>query len=203
MNSYKNIEEQQKAAKVRELTNEALELALKSLNQPGGMKFLEKAAEKGMEADKLSFQLVNYLRTNYPNNFKIKIGKIPEDYEYYFINNVGLNEEEQETFYEIMKKLKNKTNNHDILILSYQPLIGRPIMYVFFNDNEVLVGTKISDNKLYMPIEFYQFMEEMGLTLKATAELYDFPSLDQLRSGKILTRRNVWPNRVSITRKLI
>lgn len=214
MNDYKEIKEQQKAANVRRLMKEKKELKIQLF-----MADIDKLTNKEKEeleneiqklqdeADKLSLQLAMYLKSNYPNNFKVEITKLTDNEVYYFNELRNLNKAGRKIFKRITKKYGEQIENHNFLFFDHPQ-----IKYIsfLFNDNGLMSGGVVGrrmGNVIKSP-DFLNFMEEMGLTIKAASSLYDFSILQSLpyhpvNSVRIISTASIWPNKVSISEKLI
>lgn len=216
MNGYQNAKEQQTASNVRRLIEEGRKFKFQLYTDRRGGNLTPKEIERleneiqnlQEEADKLSLQLVTYLKINHPQNFKVNIAILTDEEVYYFNEVKTLNKEERKILYKINKNYGKKITNHDFLFLDHPQ-----IEYVFFlfNDNGWISGSIImkkgGDNTIKFP-DFLNFMEVMGLTLKAANLLYDFSILSTLPyhpkpNTIIISATSFWPNKITTSKKLI
>ena len=182
MAGYKDSKEEIKAAEVRELISKANKLGKKiELKWKKDEDFEELAIEyyrlKG-KADVLSLELADYLRQNYPNNFLVHNIKLTDKQ----INNI--------TDLDTLNLINKLLPIHDIGFLIDE---SNTESYILFNNNGAPVYEYISPN-IRLGEGFYEFMEEMGLTLEAVNKLY---------SIKIIGIPELWPNKVTKSNKLI
>ena len=197
MAGYLNEKEERKAAEVRKLIREANILKRKTeIRWNNGNNFDELAGEYYKikdKADKLSLELVDYLRKNYPKNFLTHEVILSQEYIEYINNN------SDDEFDKNMLKLITKYNNllpiHDILFLTNGDDTN---FYVLFNNNGTPAFRIWMSFDMLMPQEFYIFMEEMGLTITAVNKLYPLPT-----PLKIIANPGLWPNVVKSNYKLI
>lgn len=200
MAGYINPREQQKAAKIRNLLKEVSLLKSKVISAVHkGHPFQELTEEidvKVGEADKLSLELVEYLKENYPTSFNVYQDYIPEEYENYFTNILINNTEDGQNLSKIIKRYNDKLADCDILIL--KP-ISADKYYVIFNNNgkPSLVVNHLE--RIAMEDHFYEFMERVGLTLEAVNKLYDFPDNKSVENSIEF----IWPNKVKTNQKLV
>lgn len=208
MNGYLNIKEQQKATKVRKLVKEKLRLKLhiSKNNLTGGEIKILKGGIKNLqnEADKLSLELVDYLKQNYPNDFLIKMIEW-EDKDIGYFNYLKVeNKEQLKVFKMKMSEYGKQFSKYNFLFFDH--LYAKYTIFKVFRRTIFKMGE--INNILQMPSKFYQFMEEMGLTKRAVMKLYDFKELEKLPYHPLINiiinyPINHWPNRVKINEKLI
>lgn len=194
MTGYENPKEQQKAAEVRELISKARKLweeEVDSTTREQLIKLDQLGHEYYDKAEILSLELTDYLRLNYPKNF--------------IYHKVFLGSNELERIFhdkkEIDKYIRNyniKLNIHDIAIFTVAHNIR---YYALFNDNGNPVISTDRGNMLSFGNEFYDFLEELGLTPDAANKLYGF---EEGRGKYIVSLDlNKWPNKVKSSSKII
>jgi hypothetical protein len=192
MTGYINLEEQRKAAKVRKLVNTTNKIVSNPDNYENGY-MKENIKENLWDTEnkffRLSNQLATYLRTNYPNNFKIHEFDIPEE--------VRLTNLEQ--LHNIFKQVNDSINIHDIAIL-YPPRRARGI-YILFKDSDGNYEYVYEFRKsTLMPKEFYKFLEEMGLTTNAAGKLYN---IIDFGNRYFIEFPDMWPRTIAGTNKIL
>lgn len=112
------------------------------------------------------------------NNFQIKIIEWKNEDLYYANNFKHLNVGEQTIFRRKFREYGKQMKNYDFIFFDHPE--AKYIIFQFRYDDTFSRG-KVSDNTLYMPKNFYEFMGEMGLTLEAATKLYDnFSKLSKL-----------------------
>ena len=147
--------------------NEKLAGEIKKLNRDylltGDVKFLIRAQE-------LSSNLLRYFQYNYPDNFKTLILYMPEK----------INIKEIPRFL-ASKKIDPIKNLHDILIIGKVINImhgfgdserSLDIFYTGFIDEGGIHLRDVKSYCLYMPPEFYEFLDRIGISLQQASELY-------------------------------
>ena len=194
MSHFLNNEMKEKAKEVRNYVSQ------------GNKILTRKPAPNNIEA--VSMEIVEYLKTKYPNNFKVHKKEIP--YNEYFDHSKGMHsksdqniqnklrgKEEEEFYYKKTEKMKeiipqyfSELNKYDILILTNN---GVNLFTLFITDEEKYIG---AGSQINVPGNFFRFMEELGLTLIAAINLYN---LDK----NILPSSFCWPTRVHVNDKLL
>ena len=139
-------------------------------------KEVRKLVSENKGANELSFEIVKYLRNKYPNNFIInKIEITNEEWEYFKPRNM----EKEENFpiiKQIVKSYYGKVDNYNILILYHRNMN----ILAIFNKNGSYSYFKIPNKgRTYMSKEFYNFMNEIGLTIPAANNLYDLRAYEK------------------------
>lgn len=199
MARYINLKEQIKAAEVRKLVNEANQIRKKiNINTYYGQpvdKLVEDEKRLMMQADKLSFELVDYLKRNYPINFIIYDIPLPQQLIDHLYNLKTLPQmREDKNIINFIHQYNQILPIHSILLLTEGK--NGPIFYILFNnDGHTSFSLNTSSSDLVLADEFYQFMEEMGLTLNAVNKLYD--------TDEIIAPPGVWPNVVHLGKKVL
>jgi hypothetical protein len=139
--------------------------------------------------------LVSYLKRNYPRNFLTYEIVLPKNViEYLDEKSVDLQYDKDAI--KLLKAYNKSLPIHGITFLTD----GKSLpYYVLFNDNGTASFAIYGKSNIIMPDNFYDFMEEMGLTVDAVNNLYNFPRPLEIANS----RSNLWPNKIKQTTKLI
>ena len=192
MAGYVKSEEQIKAAEVRKLVNKSRKLWNEmDIKEKQGESIAELRRERDEidnKANKLSLELAEYLKLNYPEYFRVSPIIVPNNYIRYIRNDKYIAQ--------LLNEQNKKLNIHDIgLVMDDE----EDIFYIFFKDNGNISFVKYISPNIIMPDNFYNFMEEMGLTIKAVNKLYELPNPLRI----VWQKNNLWPNVVTSGKKLI
>lgn len=194
MIKYINENEQIKATEVRKLVKELNELRqeLLEVDEDREQLLIKEIKNKRDNADKLSLELADYLKINYPDNFCVHRKIIPREYEDYLFDYFRIGKKNGKIV-EIIEEYRKSLDNYDIMLLHNEKRD-----YIIFNNNEIPLLTYSNDKrKMKMSEKFYDFMEEMGLTLKAVNFLY-FEDRKKIYNPEI----KIWPLNVKDVKKL-
>jgi hypothetical protein len=152
MTGYVNPEEQQKAVKVRKLVEEARRLWKEEYAENTPMEKRHSIGEEGNrlydEAEVLSNELAEYLKRNYPDNFKVHQKTLSEEaFEDFSGSWHGVSPELEE----ILEEYNNEIPIHDILIYRIQILFD---ILLYLTIMEFLYFVPIEDGDLEWEIIF-------------------------------------------------
>lgn len=192
---YPNSQEQQKAAKVRKLVNDfnrirnvIIEHKHKNLDVS---EMREQLKCKQKQANDLSLELVNYLKINYVNNFVIISIDMANEDKKYFTNNEK-STEDQKQLRKLFRQYNKQLKYGNILIFKCKIESFYPVL--FNNGEGYLFGIKTNQGIL-IECDFYDILEELGLTMAAVNELYGFTIVNH--------KHKAWPNFVKLSEKLM
>lgn len=178
MDGYSEPENEAKARKVREIVHFYTTYEQK-LTSDQVLNLID-------EANKLSLELADYLRLNYPDSFNFKKIKYDTEEEIEFEKRSSfplseLPENIQKIWQDIELKYKPKVHDYYEIKINAWKYAEVLRMYFFVEENKVY-GSILS----FIP-EFFDFMERMGLTEPAYTKLY---------GTKINSHGYYWPNKV-------